>query len=61
MANSYEEIHAKALRANSMAQGLLILIRDDSIEARNCADVLAENLEALTSEINIDLDSVNRP
>ena len=57
----YDDVHITATKASSMAQGLFILIRDGSPEARNAVDVIAEQLQDITCQLARDLDSVNRP
>ena len=57
----FEDVHSKATKVSCLAQGLLVLIRDDSKEARNGADIVAEKLEALSAELTSELDSANRP
>ena len=61
MHDYYDEVQMTATKASGLAQGLFILIRDGSPEARNAADVIAEQLQGITSQLARDLDSVNRP
>ena len=56
-----EDRQLEALQISSLVNGLQILVRDQSREARGAAMEIADMLAPIAHEHNLNLDSVNRP